>query len=90
MATAKLLDILATKSKNADYEVFNVGTGKPTNILYIAQKLIRLYNKYLKLKITNKYRTGDIRHCFADISKIKNKWGKKEEGRTSLRKCMRS
>ncbi len=55
-ATARLLDILATKSKNADYEVFNVGTGKPTNILYIAQKLIRLYNKKLKPKITNKYR----------------------------------
>jgi len=23
----------------------------------------------------NKYRTGDIRHCFADISRIKNKLG---------------
>ena len=22
--------------------------------------------------ITNKYRAGDIRHCFSDISKIKN------------------
>jgi dTDP-L-rhamnose 4-epimerase len=34
-----------------------------------------LYNENLHSKITNKYRAGDIRHCFADIAKIKNKLG---------------
>jgi dTDP-L-rhamnose 4-epimerase len=62
-----------------DYEAFNVGTGRPTTILEIAQVLLRLYNKTSELKpeITEKYRAGDIRHCFADISKLKNKLGYK-------------
>lgn len=66
-------NILTMESSNANYKVFNVGTGKATNILEIAQMLINRYKKELKLEITNKYRAGDIRHCFADISKIKTK-----------------
>jgi dTDP-L-rhamnose 4-epimerase len=68
-------NILAMQSSNANYEVFNVGTGKVINILEIAQTLVKLYNENLNLEITNKFRAGDIRHCFADISKIKNKLG---------------
>ena len=70
-------NLMAMKSSNANYEVFNVGTGKATNILEIAQVLIKLYNKDSNLnpEITNKYRAGDIRHCFADVSKIENKLG---------------
>ena len=68
-------NILAMKSSNADYEVFNVGTGMPTSILDIAQTLATLYNKDIRSKIAGKYRAGDIRHCFADISKIKDKLG---------------
>jgi len=72
-------NLLAMESTNADYKVFNVGTGKAINILEIAYALIRLYNKDKKLEpeITNKYRAGDIRHCFTDISKIKSKLGYK-------------
>ena len=84
-------NILVMKSSNADYEVFNVGTGKTTNILEIAHALIKLYSKGKELEpeITNKYRAGDIRHCFADISKIRNKIGYKpkvdfEEGMKEL------
>jgi dTDP-L-rhamnose 4-epimerase len=70
---------LVMKSSNADYEVFNVGNGEAINILEIAQALIKQYNKGKELEpeITNKYRAGDIRHCFADISKIRNKIGYK-------------
>jgi dTDP-L-rhamnose 4-epimerase len=84
-------NILAMESSNANYEVFNVGTGKPTNILGIAQMLIKLYDKGSNLnpEITNKYRAGDIRHCFADVSKIENNLGYKpkidfEEGMKEL------
>ncbi len=57
---------------SADYEVYNVGTGNPTSISEIANVLITLYSKNLNLKpeIVNKYRSGDIRHCYADVSKI--------------------
>lgn len=64
-------NLLALKNKNADFGSFNVGTGKPTSILEIANLLIKLYGKNLKPKIVNKYRIGDIRHCYADNSAIR-------------------
>jgi dTDP-L-rhamnose 4-epimerase len=72
-------NLLAMESSHANFEAFNVGTGKPTTILEIAQMLLRLYNKNNELKpeVTEKYRAGDIRHCFADISKLKTKLGYK-------------
>ena len=70
-------NILAMKKSNADYEVFNVGTGKSTNISEIAHTLIKLYGKETESRIINKYRAGDIRHCFSSISKIKDKLGYK-------------
>jgi dTDP-L-rhamnose 4-epimerase len=82
-------NLLAMKSSNANYGVFNVGTGKEINILEIARTLIKLYKKKLKPEITNKFRAGDIRQCFADISRIKTKLGYKpkvafEEGMKEL------
>lgn len=62
---------LVMEKSEANYEVFNVGTGKPSAILDIANLMLKLYGKGLKPEVVNKYRTGDIRHCYADISKIK-------------------
>ena len=56
--------------KSADYEVFNVGSGKPITIIQIAEKLAELLGKDIKPSITNQFRKGDVRHCFSDISKI--------------------
>ncbi len=64
-------NILAMKTKEADYGFFNVGTGKPRSILEIANTIISLCYKDFKPVILNKYRAGDIRHCYADIDKIK-------------------
>jgi len=50
---------------------FNVGTGRPTSILDIARTLSQLYGERLEPEVTRKYRAGDIRHCYADISKLK-------------------
>ncbi|RLI76658.1 nucleoside-diphosphate sugar epimerase [Archaeoglobales archaeon] len=72
-------NLLAMDKRNANYEVFNVGTGSPISIREVAETLIRLYNSKLNPEITNKYRAGDIRHCFADISKIKRKLGFRPE-----------
>ena len=63
--------ILVMNSGAADYQYFNVGTGKATSVLDIAKILSRLYGKRPKMVIKNEYRIGDIRHCFADISKIR-------------------
>ncbi len=66
--------ILAMKS-SADYQIFNVGTGEPISIKKIAGIIAKVYEKKVKLEITQRFRKGDIRHCYADIGKIKNKLG---------------
>jgi dTDP-L-rhamnose 4-epimerase len=61
----------------ADMQVFNVGTGKPRTIKEIADLLLKLYGTQNRLKpeIVGKFREGDIRHCYADISKIRDTLG---------------
>jgi len=56
-------------------EMFNVGTGRRLSILDIANALISRLNFKGKSEITYQFREGDIRHCYADISKIKEKLG---------------
>lgn len=65
-------NILAMRNKEANYGFFNVGTGNPHSILEIAETIIHLCKKNLKPVILNKFRAGDIRHCYADIHKIKH------------------
>jgi len=64
--------ILAMETPEAAGEVFNVGSGNAYTINEIAGKLSEILNKeYIAPEISGKYRVGDIRHCFADISKTK-------------------
>jgi len=72
-------NILAMKKRSGDYETFNVGTGNAISILEVAEKLTELYNSDVKPEIVNKFRAGDIRHCFADTRKIEQKLGFKPE-----------
>lgn len=64
-------NIAVMESDKTDYQVFNVGSGKNITILEMAKLITKLYGKKINPQITNTYRKGDIRHCFADISKIK-------------------
>ncbi len=50
--------------------VYNIGTGNRRTILDVAKILIKLYGKEFEPNVIKKYRNGDIRDCFADISKI--------------------
>lgn len=68
-------NVVAMEKSAADYEVFNVGTGKPLSIRQVAETIAKLYGSDIKPEITNKFRKGDVRHCFADISKIKSRLG---------------
>ncbi len=61
---------LLTLSKPAsDGQVFNVGSGKSISILDVASKIAIALGKTPAAEVTGKYRVGDIRHCFADISR---------------------
>jgi len=68
-------NLLAMESNDADYEVFNVGTGRPLTVLNIAEALIKSLSSSVDMNIVRKYREGDIRHCYADISKIRDQLG---------------
>ncbi|MFH0956729.1 MAG: NAD-dependent epimerase/dehydratase family protein [Candidatus Aenigmatarchaeota archaeon] len=63
--------VIALENKKADYGSFNVGTGRPTSIAEVAGTLIKLYGKKLSPKIAGKYRQGDIRHAYADITRMR-------------------
>ena len=68
-------NILAMKSNKANFEIFNVGTGKGTTIKKIAETLLEITGSDSKISVTNEYRDGDIRHCTADIIKIRKMLG---------------
>lgn len=52
-------------------EVYNVGTGKRTTILDLAERLCAAHGGGLVPTVTGISRAGDIRHCIADPSKLK-------------------
>jgi dTDP-L-rhamnose 4-epimerase len=59
---------LALSAKAAAGRVFNVGSGNSYTVLDIAQRMARAIGARVDPEITGKYRVGDIRHCFADIT----------------------
>jgi dTDP-L-rhamnose 4-epimerase len=68
-------NLLALETNRADYLPVNIGTGIATSIHEIAGLLSEGLGKNIKPEIVGKYRTGDIRHCFADISRARNLLG---------------
>ena len=64
--------ILGIEKEEANGHVFNVGTGVATDVLEVANSLIEAYNINVPVTVTGKFRLGDIRHNFADLTKIKS------------------
>jgi dTDP-L-rhamnose 4-epimerase len=62
--------ILAIEKQEANGEIFNVGTGVPTDVLHVAKTLVNSYNINVPINITGNFRIGDIRHNYADLAKI--------------------
>jgi dTDP-L-rhamnose 4-epimerase len=81
---------LALETPDAGGRVFNVGSGRHYTIKELAQRISLVMGKEdLEPEITGKYRVGDVRHCFADISLAKSVLGyaprvSLEEGLTEL------
>jgi dTDP-L-rhamnose 4-epimerase len=67
--------ILGIEKKEANNEVFNVGTGIATDVISVAKNLIKNYGIEVPVVISGNYLLGDIRHNYADLTKIKNKLG---------------
>jgi dTDP-L-rhamnose 4-epimerase len=67
--------ILALEKKKANNQIFNVGSGIATSVSEVANLLKSLYNSDIKISVSGKYRLGDIRHNYADLSKIRSELG---------------
>jgi dTDP-L-rhamnose 4-epimerase len=67
--------ILGLEKEEANNQVFNVGTGIATSVLAVAHQLVKNYNIDVPITISGNYRLGDIRHNYADLSKIKKHLG---------------
>lgn len=61
--------VQAVERSGADYESVNVGTGRPTSVLAMAQLLANHLGKDIPPQIAGQFRAGDIRHCYADTRK---------------------
>ncbi|MDB5472927.1 MAG: epimerase [Devosia sp.] len=57
------------------WEICNVGSGQAITVNEIARTLARLLKKNIAPEVLGKYRVGDIRHCFADVSRIEQVFG---------------
>ena len=66
---------LAMERTEADNQVLNVGTGRPISVLQVAEILARELGWQGGVEVTEKFRAGDIRHCYADISRIQELLG---------------
>lgn len=67
--------IRGIEKEEANGQVFNVGTGVATTVLEVANQLIRHYGIEVPVQVTGNYRLGDIRHNYADISRISSLLG---------------
>ncbi|MFL6005215.1 MAG: NAD-dependent epimerase/dehydratase family protein [Gaiellaceae bacterium] len=59
---------LALETDGADGRALNIGTGREVTVLEVAAKLAEVLDTDLEPEVTGKYRAGDVRHCFADVS----------------------
>lgn len=69
---------LALEAPHAADRVFNVGSGENYSIRQLAELLAeKMGMSQLRPQITSRYRVGDIRHCFADLTEAETVLGYK-------------
>jgi dTDP-L-rhamnose 4-epimerase len=53
----------------------NVGSGKATSVIAVAQEIKAYFDSSSNIKVTGAFRMGDIRHNIADVSKLEQVLG---------------
>jgi dTDP-L-rhamnose 4-epimerase len=67
--------VLALEHENAAGEVFNVGSGEATNVLTVVEHLRKHLDASVGFRVSGEFRIGDIRHNFADLTRISERLG---------------
>jgi dTDP-L-rhamnose 4-epimerase len=66
-------NLLVLDDPRADYEMFNVGGDKVVEVAEFAQVVSEVFEvEDFKSNVSGKYRFGDTRHIFSDITKLRN------------------
>jgi dTDP-L-rhamnose 4-epimerase len=67
--------VKAMECPEANGQIFNIGTGNPVKVTEVSDAIIAHFGADFQAEITGQFRKGDIRHCFADISKARSLLG---------------
>ncbi len=68
-------NLLALEKPEADGQIFNIGSGMPITIRRVAEILAECLGVDIAPVITGRSRAGDIRHCYADLTKARQLLG---------------
>jgi len=65
----------ALEASSCDYQAVNVGTGRPASIKRVAQLLAEALGVEEQPLVSQRFRVGDVRHCYADTSRAERLLG---------------
>jgi len=68
-------NLLALSREEANGEIFNVGTGQAISVLEMARTIAKQFGSKAEILPSHECRAGDVRHCWADITKIRTRLG---------------
>ena len=73
-------DVVSVTAQAVKYDkplidTFNVGSGVSTDVFTIAKTLQKLLGIKVSTSVSGQFRVGDIRHNFADLSKVRRVFG---------------
>jgi dTDP-L-rhamnose 4-epimerase len=68
-------NLLAMERQEGDGMALNIGSGEAVTISEVARALGQALDIQVPAEITGKFRAGDIRHCYADISEAQRRLG---------------
>jgi dTDP-L-rhamnose 4-epimerase len=60
--------LLAKDRPEADGLAINVGSGREHTVQEIAERVAAAIGKHVPPELSQTYRKGDIRHCYADVT----------------------
>jgi dTDP-L-rhamnose 4-epimerase len=78
--------IAAMEAPRAPGHAINVATGRQVRVIELAHALATALGSELEPSVTGEFRAGDIRHCYADVSRARELLG--FEAACSLADCL--
>jgi dTDP-L-rhamnose 4-epimerase len=65
-------NLIVAEKDEANYKVFNVGTGIATTVLDFVAMLGKVYDREVHIEMRGEFRLGDFRHLFTDASALRS------------------